>query len=539
MIKNKDNQSNTNKNKEEENEIRKSTTLQIRKKLNNNQDNARPINEKKYLNKPNNSLAFMNKSKNENKESSSTIKNRLLYEKMKKKLILNNNTNIYNNQHNIKFSVSNYNDKGPDNLNKSFNSNLTNNFFKNNLNLNSSGITNKKSDKKLSKYAAKINNYYNNYNNYTLINSDLKNIANRYAKNFDIIKKKRGSIPDNSKIIAFSINKYINDSSKIQASSRTKKSQIKGSFYRSSKNNYSIAERKRTFTVNANISKEKEKTLSFKTIMNSYSEMKDKKDKIITIFKKNKNISSREGAYYLLSTSPILRLCERLIFSRASSNVKKVITTSTILENHLVFLNAKANELKSEIDLCEKRLKMPFIASKIADITLNFITSLDEQEFKDFDIYETNEEDINLYYNFVRLLYLLFNMNYDSDSDGKKLKNNLYETLKDKGFNYIRDYLYHIYIARKEENNIVEKIDIINNEIIKKVPNILDYHETLKICRFLGFTNYLIKEIINYANNIKDVFILKIKAQNFLDIVLDKIDKMQNRNKKKNQKQGK
>lgn len=46
MIKNKDNQSNTNKNKEEENEIRKSTTLQIRKKLNNNQDNSRPINEK-------------------------------------------------------------------------------------------------------------------------------------------------------------------------------------------------------------------------------------------------------------------------------------------------------------------------------------------------------------------------------------------------------------------------------------------------------------------------------------------------------------
>lgn len=49
------------------------------------------------------------------------------------------------------------------------------------------------------------------------------------------LRKKRGSIPDNSKIIAFSINKYINDSSKIQASSRTKKSQIKGSFYRSSK----------------------------------------------------------------------------------------------------------------------------------------------------------------------------------------------------------------------------------------------------------------------------------------------------------------
>jgi hypothetical protein len=273
--------------------------------------------------------------------------------------------------------------------------------------------------------------------------------------------------------------------------------------------------------------------------MNSYSEMKDKKDKIITIFKNNKNISSKEGAYYLLSISPILRLCERLIFSRASPNVKKVITTSTILKNHAIFLKAKANELKSEIELCEKRLRMSFVASKIADITLNFITSLDEQEFKDFDIYETNEEDINLYYNYVRLLYLLFNMNYDSDYDGKRLKNNLFETLKDKGFIYIRDYLYHIYIAKKEENHIVEKIDIINNEIIKKVPNILDYHESLKICRFLGFSNYLIKEIINYANNIKDIFVLKIKAQNFLDIVLEKIDKMKNINIKKKQRQGK
>ena len=539
MIKNKDNQSSTNKNKEEESEIRKSITLQVRKKINNNQDNAKPINEKKYLKKSNNSLAFMNKNKNENKESSSTIKNGLLYEKMKKKLILNNNTNIYNNQRTIKFSVNSYIDKGPDNLNKTFNSNLTNNLFKNNLNLNSSGITSKKSDKKLSNYAAKINNYYNNYNNYTLINSDLKNIANKYAKNFDIIKKKRGSIPDNSKLFAFNFNKYINNSSKLQGSSRSKKSQIKGSFYRSSKNNLSITERKRTFTVNFNIAKEKEKTLSYVTIMNSYSEMKDKKDKIISIFKKNKNVSSREAAYYLLSTSPILRLCERLIFSRASPNVIKVITTSTILKNHEVFLNAKANELKSEIELCEKRLKMPFVASKIADITLNFITSLDEQEFKDFDIYETNEEDIKLYYNYVRLLYLLFNMNYDDDYDGTKLKNNLFEILKDKGFQYIRDYLYHIYIAKKEENNIVEKIDIINNEIIKKMPNILDYHETLKICRFLGFTNYLIKEIINYANNIKDVFILKIKAQNFLDIVLNKIDKIENNNKKKKQRQGK
>ena len=79
MIKNKDNQNGSNKNKEDEIDIRKSTTLQLRKKLNNNQDNARPTNEKRFLNKPNNSLAIMNRSKNENKESNYIIKNRLLF----------------------------------------------------------------------------------------------------------------------------------------------------------------------------------------------------------------------------------------------------------------------------------------------------------------------------------------------------------------------------------------------------------------------------------------------------------------------------
>jgi len=125
-----------------------------------------------------------------------------------------------------------------------------------------------------------------------------------------------------------------------------------------------------------------------------------------------------------LSTSP----CERLIFSRPSPNMIKVIYNSYYhFEESSIFLQAKANELKSEIELWEKTLKMPFIASKIADFILNFIISLDEQEFKEFDLYETNEEDIKTYYNYVRLLYLLFNMNYDSDYDGKKVKNNLSE----------------------------------------------------------------------------------------------------------------
>ncbi len=156
---------------------------------------------------------------------------------------------------------------------------------------------------------------------------------------------------------------------------------------------------------------------------------------------------------------------------------------------------------------------------------MNFITSIDEEEFKNFDILEINtKEDIEEYYNFIKILYILFNESYDERINGKSLKAILFETIKDKGFNFIRDYLYYIYIDKKEETNVIAKIDIIN-DILRKSPNLLDLHESLKN-RFMAFTNYLIKEIIGYANNINDVFELKYRANNLLAIVLDKIDKI-------------
>ena len=271
--------------------------------------------------------------------------------------------------------------------------------------------------------------------------------------------------------------------------------------------------------------------LSLDNISASYNQMKEKRNKIINKFKKN-NISSKEQAFYILSTSPVLRLCEQLIFSKSSKNIKNVISIKTILTNHNIFLNSKVNELQNEISLCDKRINSSFIASKIADITLNFITSSDEQEFQNFDILEINKDSINSYYNYIKLLYLLLNDKYEDKLNGKNLKIKLYEIIKQKGFNYIRDYLYHIYIAKKEKNNIVSKIDIINNDILKNEPNLLKIEETLKMCRFVAFSNYLIKEIIDYSNNINDMVELKYRAQNLLDIVYDKINKIQNKNRK-------
>ena len=425
------------------------------------------------------------------------------------------------------------NDKYSNNLNKTFNSSYVNSSFKTNSN-NSNNKKKRNFDKKLSQYAAKINNYYNKYQ---LNNSELKGFQNKYSKNnFERLNQKRSSIPIDNNL--FNFNKYLNSANKNQTTYKPKKEGNKTNFYNqlniitsTIKNNNVPTERNRPYSVTyKNFSSNK--VLSVDNIVNSYSEIKEKKDKIIKIFKNNKKITLKEESFYILATSPVLRLNEQLIFSRATKNIRNVLPINNILKNHNIFLNAKANELMKEIALCEKRIKMPFTASKIADITLNFITSLDEQEFRDFDILETNKEAIKIYYIYIKLLYVLLNISYDKDLEGKKLKNYLFEKIKKKGFKHLRDYLYYIYIAKKEDMNIMTKIDIINNEIVKKFPDILSFQENLKICRFTAFTIYLIKEIINYANNIKDTFELKFRAQNLLDIVMGKIDKIQNRNMK-------
>ena len=422
------------------------------------------------------------------------------------------------------------NDKYSNNLNKTFNSSYVNSSFKTNSN-NSNNKKKRNFDKKLSQYAAKINNYYNKYQ---LNSSELKGFQNKYSKNnFERLNQKRSSIPIDNNL--FNFNKYLNSANKNQTIYKPKKEGNKTNFYNqlniitsTIKNNNVPTERNRPYSVTyKNFSSNK--VLSVDNIVNSYSEIKEKKDKIIKIFKNNKKITSKEESFYILATSPVLRLNEQLIFSRATKNIRNVLPINNILKNHNIFLNAKANELMKEIALCEKRIKMPFTASKIADITLNFITSLDEQEFRDFDILETNKEAIKIYYIYIKLLYVLLNISYDRDLEGKKLKNYLFEKIKKKGFKHLRDYLYYIYIAKKEDMNIMAKIDIINNEIVKKFPDILSFQENLKICRFTAFTIYLIKEIINYANNIKDTFELKFKAQNLLNIVMGKIDKIQNR----------
>ena len=458
------NESSNSNNNQSQDFIRKTITLEAKSKIIEN-----PLvrnNQKKLSTKINDTFLTTKKVKNENKNASSMnlVKNRLLYEKMKKKLETNKNNNS-----NLKKRI-NYD------INKVFNSTFTST-FKKNKSMHERGYESKKSEKKLSKF---INSS----------NASTKVEFNR-SKRESLPVSKTGYKLKNRKISTVIID---NDSSNI------------------------VRERRHSLN-NTN-----RPILPLDEITSSFNKIKEKSTKIINKFKKNK-ISTKEQALCILANSPVLRLCEQLIFCRSSKNIKNSLNIDTILKNHNIFLNAKANELQNEIKLCEKRIKTSFVASKIADITLNFITSNDEQEFKDFDIFETNQYVINEYYNYIKLLLIILNENYDNKLNGQQLKAKLFEKLKVNNFLYVRDYLYYIYIEKKEEFKVVEKIDIIN-ELLKNSPKILNFNETLKICKFIAFSNYLIKEIISYANNMKDTIELKYRAENLLDIVMEKIDKM-------------
>lgn len=457
------------------------------------------------------------------------IKNKTTYDKIKTKLTVNNTGNN-SNKNNV---FSNYNkmkllkEKTKTIFNKTFNNTInTTGGHKKSFHLKCK-LLEKKSDKKVNQFTAKINKFSNK----NTLNNNKDSFNEKsfdFAQNID----KRYSMADNSNFLNFSNQKYMDTANKNNKNKKEKES---------SKNiNFQLSNNKNNLDYNNSINDgnkadliSKKKTFTKKNttgnVINSLSEIKDKRNKIINIFKKNKKVTSKEEAYYILATSPLLRLTEQIIFSRATNNVKKVLSIDTILGNHKVFMRNKKNELMNEISLCEKRIKIPFTASKIADITLNFITSSDEEEFKELDMYETNNDIITTYNIFIKILYILFDLEYDNKSDGKKMKKYLFDKVKEKGFAQIRDYLYHIYIAKKERINIAAKIDKIN-KLMEKSPILQNFHESMKICRFTGFTIYLIQEIIVFGNNIKDTFELKYKAKNLLDIVKEKSEKLEYKN---------
>ena len=492
--------------------------------------NIKDLKENRQYNKVNDSI--LENESNKDYGSSSGNKNRLLYEKIKKKINFNkdNSSNLFNNFINMKITKSNsnknLNNKNKENCSNNTN-NITNNIVNNNLNAynNSNSIEKRKKDKN----QIKTSNYYDKY---IINNNKNKSLKNKNQYNADDITKNK---QENNK--NFNINKYTVYENTYQNIYKSKKERIKTNNNNNQINNClnyknCLSERIRENSIKNKTGFTKINNSTLDNIMISYSQIQSKKEQILNIFKNKKTVTSKEKAYYLLSISPVLKLSEQIIFSRASENIRKVISINNIIQNNKIFLTMKAKELINEITLCEKKINKSFTASKTADITLNFITTIDEQEFKEFDNLETNKKLVNIYYYYIKLFCILLDINYSKDLDNRKIKNNLYSKIKEKGFKNLKDYFYFIYIGKNENNKILPKIDVINNEIISKFPDLLNIQQSIKLCRFTAFSNYLLKEIINHGNYLKDIFELKYRAQYYLEIILDKIEKIENYKKK-------
>ena len=508
-------------------------------------------------------MKYIEENKNSNKNyEKENINNNILFNKNRNisPLDLNNNSKK------VKKNNKNYN-RSSSYLNKS-SKNVNYDKYKNLISKKINNIKDKKKDKskgnniheyKIHNLSSSYNNNFTNIKTNKIVFIDLKNnIDNNFIKNE--VNKEKNKYNYNDKYIrniAQNIEENINNNiiSKPNINIKTdynvnniKNINNKLNPINDSKHNNKLEDKEKNKILNSKsrndnyiINKIKFLNLKVQKIeknnSDNYSFFNNitQKSNVINLGDiKYKNLSRKECSYYILSKSPILRLCERLIFSRSSKALKNIFTKESILNDNQIILQNKIDELQNRILLCDKILETPFSASKTADITLNFITSIQEIEFKEYPISFANEEEKKYYINFLKILYHILNEEIENSDDENNnitnMKEKLYKKINDKGFKSIRDYLYNIFIKRKDYIREIPKIAEINY-LISQANNMFEINNSLKICKFISFTLYLIKEIVDFGNNIKSSMELKIKAKNLIDIINKKINKYKSKYK--------
>lgn len=363
---------------------------------------------------------------------------------------------------------------------------------------------------------AKLNNKKNLLLKQSKVKMDQKEILNNNLSLYSNRKYKNNSLDKNS------INYYnINNNNNYIISSHHKKNLSIA--FNENKNNCSKTPKGKTKVSNSN-SPIKSKA-SEKKINPNENSSKTK----ITI-PKIKNLSKKENAYLILSYSKCLRLCERMIFARSSPKLREAISKQQILDTNKLYLMEKVKELNKKIEICDEKLRNKFTASKTAEMTLNFITNNIENEFK-LNIFESFDEKEKIFnYNYIKLLYLLLDENYENIKNENLIKE-LSQKISNKGFSTIKDYIYFIYIKNSKENKIIDNIDKIKN-IISDSPNLIDFKSSMKSDdKFVSYSCYLFKEIINYVNEKVDTFNLKNDCVNLIGIINNKISLYIEKNK--------
>ena len=237
-----------------------------------------------------------------------------------------------------------------------------------------------------------------------------------------------------------------------------------------------------------------------------------------------KNLTSKEKACILLTQSKILQLPERIIFSRASENVKSLIPIKDIISSNEIFLKQKMKQIQFDLINYNKKLETPFTPSKTADISLNIIKKEDEDLFKDLiNNYQNLEENEQKYYKtYLCLLYILLGEDLKQIKYENINSNLLFDKLNKKGYENFKDYLYINFIKQKtkilNDDKLMDKFD----ELYITLPDLIKQPGIIKNNKFIHFSYFLIKEIYEYRKNLKRIKGIKNRTKDYLDILKKK-----------------
>ena len=408
---------------------------------------------------------------------------------------------------------------------------------KNKDNLSSSSFTNSninsnQNDDYLRKYSDNINKNNNELNKVKNANLSSRNYSNNInIHQIDWNKKDNALNYDNTLNILKMKNNIINNKYTIDLKNHN-------NLNNNNLDNNNIINSNNEKEKNVNSEKEKEKKLPSTSPSSSLNNNNDIDKNIVIkinenpVISKKNNLTVKEKACYILSKSPIIPLYSQIIFSRSSNNIKQLITKKEILKNYELFLNNKIKEYENKIITYNKKITSIFTSSKIAEITLNFITKHNEIEFcETYNDLLCDKKDFNFIYyqNYIKIIYYIINENIEDNISDEKLLINLYKIIKKKGYNTIKDYLYFLFISNNntnKENCFIQYFDKIDEIVSNKFPSILNFDESMKMGKFIIFSLYLIKEIIDFGKFIKDTTKLQIDTKIFIQKLKDNLEKL-------------
>ena len=242
--------------------------------------------------------------------------------------------------------------------------------------------------------------------------------------------------------------------------------------------------------------------------------------------KKLNSLSGKEKAYYILSQSKVLRLCERIIFSRTTPKIRSLISINDIIKSNEIFIKDKIKELEQKIITYNNIIETAFSPTRTATISLNLILKDDEDDFKKLYFKDDSlDEDENKYYNiYIQLLSILLNEKFNEKNLENININIVYDKLREKGFLSFKDYLCDVFITKKfKKESINEENEKKFIELFEKLPDLIRYEGDIKNCRFISFSYFILYEFNNYLKKNKEYAQIKDKIQYYIDCLKKKI----------------